>query len=95
MMMFIKDKPDQTGITDLWLTKTPCARCSQALIDYFKSHTKPTLHMGHIRHCKRMNNLIKAGFIVKVWKESHHKSGEQRRRERTSSHIKNSCQEIK
>ena len=72
--MFINDRSNNPNdITTLWIENSPCAKCSRALLGYFKNHHKPTIYVGQIWRPNNRNddqgliNLMKAGFKIKVW----------------------------
>lgn len=72
--MFINDRSNNPNhITTLWIENSPCARCSRALLEYFKNHHKPIIYVEKIWHPNDRNddqgliNLMKAGFKIKVW----------------------------
>ncbi|XP_019849039.1 PREDICTED: uncharacterized protein LOC109580384 [Amphimedon queenslandica] len=75
-IQFISDNQNPKTVTDLWIKNSPCASCSQSLIQYFKDcPKKPTIYIGRIWHLndsfddQGLIDIIEAGFTLSVWGE--------------------------
>ena len=71
-------KTQAHNITEIWIKNSPCAQCSQVLIQFFKNcRKKPIIYVGRIyrpdnqEDNEGLMNLVQQGFELKVWETLH------------------------
>ena len=61
----------------IWIKNSPCAKCSQVLINFFFNNRKPKIYFGRIYRLddeedrEGLINLLQNGFELEVWETLH------------------------
>ena len=79
-ILFITSKKQPHHTSTMKIKNSPCHNCSTELINHFRrQHQKPTIFVGRIWHLddsshrKGLQQLLKNGFNIRVWKKLHDK----------------------
>ena len=75
--VILTEKTQARNITKIWIKNSPCAQCSQVLIQFFNNCRKPIIYVGRIYRPNNQEdreglmNLVQQGFELKVWETFH------------------------
>ena len=75
--VILTEKTQARNITEIWIKNSPCAQCSQVLIQFFNNCRKPIIYVGRIyrpdnqEDREGLMNLVQQGFELKVWETLH------------------------